>query len=732
MSLLIMKRQRTCPRLYGMRHGFPLILFWTISFVLVNLPLTCIGSSSWWWKLETDLDKAELVVWIAEYICTILAFILGLLAPGSPNYAMLYHGLLDENAVTQDPLPAGRWGVFKRRASVLFPFIWPRSRYLLQLNIILCVCILVVARVVNLYVPIFYKNIVNSLTPNVTTNQSMDFVVQQMRSGDFSYLYMTMVGPNGLVFRWDLILYYIGIRAVQGVGSPSSGLLGALQAQLWITVDQNSARMLGVHLFKHLHGQSMSWHLARKTGAMLRIVDRGTSSVSNVLNYLFFSIMPTICDIIIGIFYFITAFNFWYGLIVFVTMMGYIVVTIYITDWHNKTRRIMNEMDNVRSVVAVDSLMNFETVKYYNAEAFEVERYDQAIVEYQRASWTNQTSLSFLNVTQSAIITAGLLAGTMLCARDVVIGALTVGDFVLFCTYILQLYMPLNFFGTYYRLLQTSFVDMENMFELLEDDTSIHDVPDATPLAITGGKIEFKDVNFAYVPSRPVLKNVSFTVMPGKKLALVGQTGSGKSTVMRLLFRFYEPTSGDILIDGQNILNVTQQSLHQAIGVVPQDTVLFNDTINYNIRYGRHTALPEEVQAAARAAEMHERIQEFPQGYSTVVGERGLKLSGGEKQRVAIARTLLKGPQIVLLDEATSALDTSTERLIQESLDKVCENRTTIIVAHRLSTIRHVDEILVMHQGEVVERGNHEELLAIPNGRYALLWMEQSSKPTHA
>ncbi|EUB60604.1 ATP-binding cassette sub-family B member 6 [Echinococcus granulosus] len=366
---------------------------------------------------------------------------------------------------------------------------------------------------------------------------------------------------------------------------------------------------------------------------------------------------------------------------------GECVVTIYITDWHNKTRRIMNEMDNVRSAVAVDSLMNFET---------------------------------------------GLLAGTMLCARDVVIGTLTVGDFVLFCTYILQLYMPLNFFGNYYRLLQTSFVDMENMFELLEDDTSIHDVPDATPLAITGGKIEFKDVNFAYLPSRPVLKNVSFTVMPGKKLALVGQTGSGKSTVMRLLFRFYEPTSGDILIDGQNILNVTQQSLHQAIGVVPQDTVLFNDTINYNIRYGRHTAPSEEVLAAARAAEMHERIQEFPQGYSTVVGERGLKLSGGEKQRVAIARTLLKAPQIVLLDEATSALDTSTERLIQESLDKICENRTTIIVAHRLSTIRHVDEILVMHQGEVVERGNHEELMAIPNGRYALLWMEQMKKRAHA
>ncbi|KAL5110602.1 ATP-binding cassette sub-family B member 6 mitochondrial [Taenia crassiceps] len=673
-----------------------------------------------------------MAVWTTEYICALFLFILGIIAPGTPNYAMLYHQLLDESDAMQNVPPAGRWAVFKRRTLMLFPFIWPKSKYLLQLNIILCVLFLAIARVVNLYVPLFYKDIVNSLTPNVTANHSMGAVVQQMRWGDFSYIYMTIAGPNGLVFRWDLIIYYIGIRAVQGVGSPSSGLLGAIQSLLWISVDQNSARMLGVHLFKHLHAQSMSWHLSRKTGAMLRIVDRGTSSVSSVLNYLFFSIIPTIIDILIGIFYFITAFNFWYGLIVFFTMLGYIVVTILITEWRNKLRRVMNDTDNAKSAVAVDSLMNFETVKYYTAEDFEVERYNKAIVEYQRANWTNQTSLSILNVTQSAIITAGLLVGTLLCARDVVIGTLTVGDFVLFCTYILQLYMPLNFFGTYYRLLQTSFVDMENMFELLEDDTSIHDVPDATSLTVTGGKIEFKNVNFAYIPARPVLKNVSFTVMPGKKLALVGQTGSGKSTIMRLLFRFYDPASGEILIDGQNILHVTQKSLRQAIGVVPQDTVLFNDTITYNIRYGRHTALLEEVQAAARAAEMHDRILEFPQAYSTVVGERGLKLSGGEKQRVAIARTLLKGPQIVLLDEATSALDTSTERLIQESLDKVCENRTTIIVAHRLSTIRHVDEILVLHQGEIMERGSHEELLAIPNGRYASLWMEQSSKRTSA
>ncbi|KAM7537680.1 hypothetical protein Aperf_G00000060092 [Anoplocephala perfoliata] len=470
--------------------------------------------------------------------------------------------------------------------------------------------------------------------------------------------------------------------------------------------------------------QSMAWHLSRKTGAMLRIVDRGTSSVSSVLNYLFFNIGPTIIDIIVGVIYFIAAFNFWYGLIVFITMTCYIVVTIFITEWRNKIRRTMNEKDNAKYAIAVDSLMNFETVKYYNGEPFETDRYNRAILDYQRASWTNQTSLSFLNVTQSFIITLGLLVGTLLCARDVVNGALTVGDFVLFCTYILQLYMPLNLFGTYYRMLQTSFVDMENMFGLLEEDVGI---PDAPELVVTRGQIEFKNVSFSYVPERQVLKNVSFTVAPGKKVALVGQTGSGKSTTIRLLFRLYETRDGEILIDGQNILDVDQHSLRQAIGVVPQDTVLFNDSIVYNIRYGRQSAQPEEVQAAARAAEIHQRIEEFPQGYETVVGERGLKLSGGEKQRVAIARTILKNPQIILLDEATSSLDTGTERLIQESLDKICQNRTTIIVAHRLSTVRNADEILVMHEGEIVERGSHEELLAIPDGRYATLWMKQTT-----
>nr|CDS33629.1 ATP binding cassette sub family B [Hymenolepis microstoma] len=653
-----------------------------------------------------------------------------LTTPGAPNYAELYQNLRDENSTPQIAIPATRWQVFKRRTVMLLPFVWPKDSIGLKFNFFLCIAILIINRVVNVYVPIFYRNVVNSLTPNASTKHNMSSVIEQMRSGDFSFIMTTVVGPSGLVFRWDLVLSYIGIRAVQGVGSPSSGLLVALQSQLWNSVDQYSTRMLSVRLFKHLQGQSMAWHLSRETGAMLRIVDRSTSSVSSVLNYLTFSIVPTVVDILVGVVYFITAFNFWYGLIVFITMTCYIVVTIMITEWRNKLRRVMNEYDNAISAVAVDSLMNFETVKYYNGEAFEVERYNQAIVKYQRANWINQSSLSLLNVTQSIIITLGLLVGTLLCARDVVLGVLTVGDFVLFCSYILQLYMPLNFFGTYYRLLQTSFVDMENMFEYLEEGNEINDAPNAANLTITGGKIEFKNVNFSYIPERQVLKHVSFTVAPGKTVALVGQTGSGKSTIGRLLFRFYEPTDGEILIDGQNILSVTQQSLRQAIGVVPQDTVLFNDTIGYNIRYGRHSAGPEEVQAAARAAEIHERIQDFPQGYETVVGERGLKLSGGEKQRVAIARTVLKCPQIILLDEATSALDTGTESLIQESLSRICENRTTIIIAHRLSTVRNADEILMLHQGEIVERGSHEELLAIPNGRYAMLWLKQTTMDT--
>ncbi|XP_009442643.1 ATP-binding cassette sub-family B member 6 isoform X3 [Pan troglodytes] len=403
---------------------------------------------------------------------------------------------------------------------------------------------------------------------------------------------------------------------------------------------------------------------------------------------------------------------------------GSTALTIVVTEWRTKFRRAMNTQENATRARAVDSLLNFETVKYYNAESYEVERYREAIIKYQGLEWKSSASLVLLNQTQNLVIGLGLLAGSLLCAYFVSEQKLQVGDYVLFGTYIIQLYMPLNWFGTYYRMIQTNFIDMENMFDLLKEETEVKDLPGAGPLRFQKGRIEFENVHFSYADGRETLQDVSFTVMPGQTLALVGPSGAGKSTILRLLFRFYDISSGCIRIDGQDISQVTQASLRSHIGVVPQDTVLFNDTIADNIRYGRVTAGNDEVEAAAQAAGIHDAIMAFPEGYRTQVGERGLKLSGGEKQRVAIARTILKAPDIILLDEATSALDTSNERAIQASLAKVCANRTTIVVAHRLSTVVNADQILVIKDGCIVERGRHEALLS-RGGVYADMWQLQ-------
>uniref|UniRef100_A0A672RXF2 ATP-binding cassette sub-family B member 6 n=1 Tax=Sinocyclocheilus grahami TaxID=75366 RepID=A0A672RXF2_SINGR len=482
------------------------------------------------------------------------------------------------------------------------------------------------------------------------------------------------------------------LKFLQGGGAGASGFVSNMRSFLWIRVQQYTNRVVQVRLFAHLHSLSLRWHLGRRTGDVLRSIDRGTSSINSLLSYIVFSIFPTIADIVIAIVYFISNFNAWFGLIVFVCMALYLTLTIVITEWRTKYRRDMNTQDNNAKSKAVDSLLNFETE--FNVEELTV------------SEWKTNASLALLNQTQNLIIGLGLLTGSLLCAYFVTEGKFQVGDYVLFGTYIIQLYTPLNWFGTYYRMIQNSFIDMESMFKLFTEEEEVKDDVNAGNLDYRQGHIEFENVFFSYMQGKEILKDVSFTVLPGQTVALVGQSGSGKSTIIRLLFRFYNVQGGCVKIDGQDISKVKQASLRAHIGVVPQDTVLFNDSIRHNIRYGRVTASDQEVEEAAIAADIHDKIITFPEGYETQVGERGLKLSGGEKQRVAIARTILKAPQIILLDEATSALDTQTERNIQASLAKVCANRTTIVVSGIVVCCRH------------------EELLA-KGGLYSDMWLKQ-------
>lgn len=456
---------------------------------------------------------------------------------------------------------------------------------------------------------------------------------------------------------------YVGFKFLQGGGTGSMGMLNNLRSYLWISIQQFTTREIEVELFRHLHSLSLRWHLQRKTGEVLRIMDRGTDSITNLLNYILFSIAPTIIDIFIAVIFFATTFNAWFGLIVFTTMTLYIresptifsfrtglkpkklssftVATIMITEWRTKFQRQMNLADNAQKARSVDSLLNFETVKYYGAEKYEVEAYREAILKFQTEEYRSILTLNMLNSAQNVIVCGGLLAGSMLCAHLVVnVHELTVGQYVLFATYIIQLYVPLNWFGTFYRQIQKNFVDMENMFELMREEEDIIDAPDAPELAVVRGGIDFSNVTFGYTLDRTILKNISFSVPPGKTVALVGPSGAGKSTIVRLLFRFYDVHGGSISIDGQNIKTVQQDSLRKAIGVVPQDTVLFNNTIKYNIQYGRLSAADVDVISAARSADIHDKIMAFPAKYDTEVGERGLRLSGGEKQRVAIGERL--------------------------------------------------------------------------------------------
>lgn len=700
--LLRIERHYLLPSIPTRGHGIILLLFWTMAFVLENLAFLNLGQDSWWFKMKTNSDRIEMALFVSRYISCLLMFTIGLKAPGiMPNVD--YFNLHDATRNIRPPTADNQstWHNMCRKIKTLAPFLWPKKDCCLQFRVVICFLLLGAGRVINLYVPIFSKLIVDSMTPE---------------------------GKEPVRFRWDWILYYVLFKFLQGGGTGGMGLLNNLRSFLWIRIQQYTTREVEVELFRHLHSLSLRWHLSRKTGEVLRVMDRGTDSINNLLNYILFSILPTIVDIIVAVVFFVAAFNAWFGLIVFVTMVMYIVLTISITEWRTKFQRRMNLADNETRARSVDSLLNFETVKYYGAEQYEVDAFREAIINYQKEEWKTNVTMNILNSTQNLIICSGLLGGSLLCVHMVVVtNELSIGDYVLFASYIVQLYVPLNWFGTYYRAIQKNFVDMENMFDLLKEEQEVIDAPGAGPISVKRGAVEFNNVSFGYLPERLILKNVTFTVPAGKSVALVGPSGSGKSTIIRLLFRFYDVETGSIVVDGQNIKTITQESLRRAIGVVPQDTVLFNNTIKYNIKYGRITATDAEIIEAARGADIHEKILTFVDGYETQVGERGLRLSGGEKQRVAIARTLLKAPTIVLLDEATSALDTQTERNIQDSLNRMCANRTTIIVAHRLSTIIHADEILVLQEGEIVERGKHEHLIG-QDGIYASMWRQQLDK----
>ncbi|KAE9553383.1 hypothetical protein FO519_003393 [Halicephalobus sp. NKZ332] len=649
-----------------------LVLFYLLEFLLVT-PLIVFWNN---YFSSNPLDTPYFVYGVIEIVLSFLCL----------NLVVFRRTLRDVHN------PNGKWLKIERALRTVFHYIWPEKHCMLQIRIFICALLLLVGRVTNIIYPLYAKWIVDDLSKGI--------------------------------FCYQLIITSAIVKFLQG--SAMGGFLNTFRSQLWIPVSQNTTMQVQSEMFLHLHKLSLKWHLSRKTGEIIRIMDRGTKSIQTLLMYILFNVTPTIVDILIATTFFFVAYNMYFGGLVFITMTIYLVVTIVVTEWRTRHRREMNAAENQWQFIGVDSLLNCETVKQFCAEMTEYNRYRSAVTEFQKAEYKNSSSMNLLNFLQNGIIGVSMLIGCVLIGYFISLpdSVYTAGDYIMFTTYLLQLYGPLNFFGTLYRTIQNAFVDMENMFEFLSEKVEIGDPPNPELMPVMPSSVAFDKVWFAYHENQPVLKGITFTANAGDTVGVVGATGAGKSTLIRLLFRLYDVTDGGIKINDIDIRKFKVNELRSIIGIVPQDVVLFNDTIAYNIGYGKPTASLEDIMEAAKSAQIHEFIQGLPNQYSTVVGERGLKLSGGERQRVAIARTLLRNPMVLLLDEATSALDYATENLVQDNFEMISKHKIAFIVAHRLSTVRNAGRIIVLKDGNIVEIGNHEELLKL-KGEYHRLWTMQ-------